>query len=207
MAPRTTAAEFVPPSRELDDLRAAAAQCRGCDLWRPATQVVFGDGDPDARLVLVGEMPGDKEDLAGEPFVGPAGRVLDQALAEAGIDRQQVYTTNAVKHFKYEQRGARRLHKTPSRTEVVSCRPWLEAELESLGPEVLVLLGATAAKAVLGPSFKVTQDRGRDLDSDVAPHVVATIHPSQVLRVPKEGRDEARRGLVEDLRVAAALLD
>lgn len=207
MPPATTAEEFVPPSRQLDVLRSAAAQCRGCDLWRPATQVVFGDGDPDARLVLVGEMPGDNEDVAGEPFVGPAGRILDDALHEAGIDRSTAYVTNAVKHFKYEQRGKRRIHKTPSRSEVVSCRPWLEAELEAVRPEVLVLLGATAAKAILGPSFRVTVDRGRDLDSDVAPHVVATIHPSQVLRVPGPGRADARAGLVADLRVVADLLD
>jgi uracil-DNA glycosylase len=207
MAPETTAQEYLPTSRDLDDLRAAAARCRGCDLWAAATQVVFGAGDPGARVVLVGEMPGDREDLAGEPFVGPAGRILDQALEQAGIDRGATYATNVVKHFKFEERGKRRIHKTPSRTEVVSCRPWLLAELESLRPEVVVLLGATAAKAVMGPSFRVTVDRGRLLDSDVAEHVVATIHPSQVLRVPPADREGALAGLVADLRVVAGLLD
>lgn len=207
MAPKTTAAPFVPATRDLDVLRSAAEACRGCPLWEPATQVVFGAGDPAASVLLVGEMPGDKEDLAGEPFVGPAGRILDQALEAAGIDRTRCYTTNAVKHFKYEQRGARRIHKTPSRTEVVSCRPWLEAELDTVAPEVLVLLGATAAKAVLGPGFRVTADRGRLLESDAAPAVVATVHPSQVLRVPREGRDDALAGLVADLTVVAGLLD
>lgn len=206
MAPKTTAAEFVPASRDLDELRRAATECRGCDLWAPATQVVFGQGDPRARVILVGEQPGDKEDRAGEPFVGPAGRILDQALGEAGLDRSRTYLTNAVKHFKFEERGKRRIHKTPSRTEVVSCRPWLEAEVASLRPEVLVLLGATAAKAVMGPSFRVTAERGRVLSSDLAPSVVATVHPSQVLRVPSGDRDEAFAGLVADLRVAAALL-
>jgi uracil-DNA glycosylase family protein len=207
MAPRTTAAGFLPDSRDLDELRQAATRCRGCDLWAPATQVVFGHGPSRARVVLVGEMPGDKEDLAGEPFVGPAGRVLDQALDQAGIERAAAYATNAVKHFKFEERGKRRIHKTPTRTEVVSCRPWLDAELDAIHPEVVVLLGATAAKAIMGPSFRVTVDRGRDLDSDVAEHVVATIHPSQVLRVPPEDRDRALAGLVADLRVVAALLD
>jgi DNA polymerase len=203
---RITAADFVPASRDLDDLRRAAESCRGCDLWAPATQVVFGDGNPNARVVLVGEQPGDKEDLAGKPFVGPAGHILDQALERAGIDRRTVWATNAVKHFKFEERGKRRIHKTPSRTEVVSCRPWLEAEVQALRPEVVVLLGATAAKAVMGPSFKVTVDRGRDLPSDVADHVVATIHPSQVLRVPPQDRDEALAGLVADLSLVPRLL-
>jgi uracil-DNA glycosylase len=207
MGSTTTAAEFLPASRDLDDLRAAAARCRGCPLWEPATQVVFGDGPPRARVVLVGEMPGDAEDLAGVPFVGPAGRVLDEALDRAGIERSSAYATNAVKHFKFEQRGRRRIHKTPSRTEVVSCRPWLEAELAALRPDVVVLLGATASKALLGPSFRVTVQRGRDLHCDVADHVVATVHPSQVLRVPRQGRDDAFDGLVSDLRVVARLLD
>lgn len=155
-----SAADFLPSGRSLSTLREAAASCRGCPLWAPATQTVFGAGPADARVVLVGEQPGDQEDRRGEPFVGPAGRVLDQALDEAGIDRGAAYVTNAVKHFKFEERGKRRLHKTPSATEVRACRPWLTAEIEALAPDVLVPMGATAAKAVHGPDFRVTRHRG-----------------------------------------------
>ena len=214
--PRRTAAEFVPATRDLDQLAAASQGCRGCDLYADASQVVFGGGPPGARLMLVGEQPGDKEDLAGEPFVGPAGKLLDTALARAGIERAPVYVTNAVKHFKFTpaERGVRRIHKTPSRTEVVACRPWLFAELEAVEPEVVVLLGATAAKALLGNDFRVTAHRGEvlrlpreDAPAGVDPSVVGTIHPSAVLRGPAEAREENLAALVADLRVAAALLN
>jgi DNA polymerase len=209
------AADYVPPSRDLVELAAAAQACRGCRLYEDASQVVFGDGPPVARLMLVGEQPGDREDLAGEPFVGPAGKLLDKALVQAGVERSPVYVTNAVKHFKFtpSERGTRRIHKTPSRTEVVACRPWLFAELEAVDPAVVVLLGATAAKSLLGNDFRVTAHRGEvlHLPPDVAPpgvdpSVVATIHPSAVLRGPAEARQENLAGLVADLKVAAGLL-
>lgn len=211
-----TAAEFVPPTRDLAELAAASQTCHGCTLYENASQAVFGEGPPTARLMLIGEQPGDKEDLTGEPFVGPAGRLLDKALAQAGVQRAPVYVTNAVKHFKFtpSERGTRRIHKTPSRTEVVACRPWLFAELGSVEPEVVVLLGATAAKALLGNDFRVTAHRGEVLHlppdgapTGVDPSVVATIHPSVVLRGPAEAREENLAGLVADLRVAAGLLD
>ena len=214
--PRVTAADYVPTGRDLDDLAAASQACRGCDLYANASQAVFGEGPPTARLMLVGEQPGDKEDLAGEPFVGPAGRLLDKALTQAGVARSPVYVTNAVKHFKFtpSERGTRRIHKTPSRTEVVSCRPWLFAELEAVEPEVVVLLGATAAKALLGNDFRVTAHRGEvlhlppdDAPAGVDPRVVATIHPSAVLRGPAEAREENLAALVADLKVAAELLN
>ena len=168
----------------LDQARSKAAGCRACGLWRTASQTVFGEGPVPASMMLVGEQPGDQEDKDGHPFVGPAGRVLDQALTEAGIERDGVYLTNAVKHFKWTPRGKRRIHDKPNRTEVVACRPWLDRELEVVQPAVLVLLGATASQAVLGPSFRVTQSRGLDLaDTGLAAHVVATVHPSAVLRV------------------------
>ena len=207
-----TAAPFIPPDASLEDLAAAAAGCRGCPLWEPATQVVFGAGPPDARLVIVGEQPGDQEDLAGEPFVGPAGRLLDGALEEAGVDRSAAWVTNAVKHFKFRPQGKRRIHATPDTWEVKACTPWLQAEVERLQPEVVVLLGATAGKAVFGPSFRVTQSRGvlmpwppsGDADRYGRGQALATIHPSAVLR--SDDRDAARAGLVADLRVAAAAL-
>jgi DNA polymerase len=205
------AQEFVPEGADLDQLKQAARSCRGCDLYQDATQTVFGDGDPHARVVLLGEQPGDQEDRQGLPFVGPAGRVLDRALDEAGIDREVTYVTNAVKHFKFERAegGKRRIHQSPNRTEIVACRPWLASELELLEPEVLVCLGATASKAVFGPSFKVTQQRGvplssPDLDKSDGMVVVATIHPSAVLR--SRDRDVMYAGLVADLRVAAQVL-
>ena len=196
-----TAAPFVPPTTELAALRDAAAQCRGCPLWEPATQVVFGRGEPSARLLLLGEQPGDVEDQKGLPFVGPAGRLLVQALDEAEVDRSDVYVTNAVKHFKFVARGKRRIHATPDSWEVAACRPWLAAELAAVQPELVVLLGATAAKTVFGSSFRVTQQRGVVLEwpEPDGPRAVATIHPSAVLRA--DDRDSALAGLVADLRV------
>jgi DNA polymerase len=195
-------------SRTLEELRGAAAGCRNCDLWRDATQTVFGEGPANARMMLVGEQPGDQEDRAGHPFVGPAGRLLDDALAEAGIDRDGVYVTNAVKHFKWKARGKRRIHDKPSWGEVGACRPWLDGELETVRPEVLVLLGATAAQALLGRAFRVTRSRGVPIeDSGFAHWTVATVHPSAILRErDDDARHEATRLFVADLRAAAELL-
>ena len=185
-----------------------ASDCRACDLWRDATQTVFGEGPADAELMLVGEQPGDKEDLAGHPFVGPAGRVLDEALAAAGIERDRVYVTNAVKHFKWRARGKRRIHDKPNRMEVAACRPWLDGELAAVQPHVLVLLGATAAQALLGSAFRVTRERGRPIaGTEFAEHVVATVHPSAIVRIrDHDERAEAERGLADDLRTAAGLI-
>ncbi|HEV2784149.1 MAG TPA: UdgX family uracil-DNA binding protein [Actinophytocola sp.] len=204
---------FVPDSADLDELRKAAGGCKGCDLYEAATQTVFGAGPRTARVLMLGEQPGDQEDKAGAPFVGPAGRVLDRALEELGVDRDQVYVTNAVKHFKFvpAERGKRRIHKTPSRTEVVACRPWLLAELRLVRPEFVVLLGAVAAKAVMGPSFKLTEHRGKmfdlpaELDNEPLPpaRALATVHPSSVLRAPD--RDEAYRAFAADLKPLASL--
>jgi DNA polymerase len=206
-APESTgAAAYLPPTRDLAHLREAAEHCRGCDLWKPATQVVFGEGPRDARMVLVGEQPGDREDIEGAPFVGPAGRVLDDALESAGIDRSTVYVTNAVKHFRFEPRGKRRLHKTPSRTEVVACVPWLAAELVAIEPEILVLMGAVAAQSLLGARFSVTRQRGVVPDAAEGRTTVATVHPSSILRAPPELRDEQLGAFVDDLRLAAGLL-
>jgi uracil-DNA glycosylase len=193
--------------RSLKALREEAAGCRACHLWRPATQTVFGEGSPRARLMLVGEQPGDKEDLAGKPFVGPAGRELDRGLEEAGIERGDAYVTNVVKHFKFEERGKRRIHQTPKRFEIDACGPWLEAELEVVSPDALVLLGAVAAKALLGSSFRVTRHRGELLESELAPIVTATIHPSAILRAPDdESRQSQRRACAEDLAVVRRAL-
>ncbi|HEX3242878.1 MAG TPA: UdgX family uracil-DNA binding protein [Solirubrobacterales bacterium] len=201
MAESASAAEFVPESRSLRTLRRAATGCRGCPLWQDATQTVFGEGAREARLMLVGEQPGDREDREGEPFVGPAGRILAQALEGAGIDRGEVYLTNAVKHFKWRPQGKRRLHQTPRAGEVAACRPWLEAELEAVQPAALLALGATAAKALYGPSVRVTKDRGRLIESELAPVAALTIHPSAVLRLREhEERDEALGGLIDDVR-------
>jgi uracil-DNA glycosylase family protein len=201
------ATPFLPGRRSLKALREAAAGCRGCHLWRGATQTVFGEGRKAARLMLVGEQPGDREDLAGEPFVGPAGRELDRGLEAAGIERADVYLTNVVKHFKFEERGRRRIHQTPKRFEIDACKPWLEEELKVVKPEALVLLGATAAKALLGSSFRVTQHRGELLDSELAPIVTATIHPSAILRArDDESRAEEREAFAEDLRAVAKAL-
>jgi uracil-DNA glycosylase family protein len=201
------AAPFLPERRSLKALREAAAGCRGCHLWRGATQTVFGEGRRSSRLMLVGEQPGDREDRAGHPFVGPAGRELDRGLEAAGIDRADVYLTNVVKHFKFEERGRRRIHQTPKRFEIEACTPWLEEELRVVKPEALVLLGATAAKALLGSSFRVTRHRGELLDSDLAPLVTATIHPSAILRAPDdESRLAERESFAEDLRVVSQAL-
>ena len=198
------ATPFLPERRTLDALRDAACGCRGCDLWEPATQTVFGEGPNDATFVLVGEVPGDREDREGRPFVGPAGRELDKALEVAGIDRAEIYVTNAVKHFRFEERGKRRIHQKPDAKQIKACRPWLAAELDLLRPEVLVLLGATAAKSLLGSAFKLMAERGRPLDSDLTAVVVATIHPSSILRGRDgEARQTQRDMLIEDLRVAA----
>jgi DNA polymerase len=210
------AEEFIPATRGLGPLAEAAKACHGCDLYRAAEQTVFGAGPEAARMMLVGEQPGDQEDRVGQPFVGPAGKVLDKALDAAGIERDALYVTNAVKHFKFvrAERGPRRIHKTPSRIEVVACRPWLFAELDTVAPDVVVLMGATAAKSLLGNDFRLTAHRkevlrpvaGADLPTfDAA--LVVTVHPSSILRGPPQSRDEALNGLVADLRFAAALLD
>jgi DNA polymerase len=200
------AGPFLPERRSLKTLREAAKGCRGCHLWRQATQTVFGEGLRRAKLVFVGEMPGDREDRQGRPFVGPAGRELDRALQEAGIDRGDVYVTNAVKHFAFEERGKRRLHRTPKRFEVEACRPWLDAELAVVRPEIIVLLGATAGKALLGATFKLTPHRGRPIESDLASLVSATIHPAAILRQPDDDRRHAERlAFIRDLDRIAAL--
>jgi uracil-DNA glycosylase len=201
-----SAAPLVPPNPTLPKLREAAAGCKACDLWKTGTQTVFGEGRKAAEVMLVGEQPGDREDTEGRPFVGPAGRLLDEALDEAGIDRELAYVTNAVKHFKWTPRGKRRIHQKPNWSEIAACRPWLDAELAVVKPRVLVPMGATAAQALLGRQFRVTKDRGRPVDSDLAPVVIATIHPSAILRAQDEDRDREYRGLVEDLRTVAAAL-
>jgi len=194
-------------SPDLDALRQQAATCTACDLYERATQTVFGEGPPDARVVLMGEQPGDQEDRAGRPFVGPAGRILDRALEEAGIDRDAVYVTNAVKHFKWRPAGKVRLHQKPNAAEIRACSQWWRSEVDVLDPDVLVLLGATAAQAVLGPKVRVTRDRGTFLHApDFAFDALVTIHPSAVLRAQRDDRDDALRGLVRDLRVVAERL-
>lgn len=202
------AASLVPDDPTLDDLVAAAAGCRACDLWSRATQTVFGAGPEGADLMLVGEQPGEREDVEGAPFVGPAGKVLDRALAAAGIARERAYATNVVKHFKWTPRGKRRLHQTPNVAEQAACRPWLEAELAVVRPKVLVALGATAATSLLGRGFRVTRDRGRFVESPLAPYVLATVHPSSILRARDDDeRHLAMEGFVADLAVAASVLD
>jgi uracil-DNA glycosylase len=191
----------------LDELRAEAAGCRACPLWQTGTQTVFGEGSSSAEVMFVGEQPGDQEDRQGRPFVGPAGRVLDEALAAAGIDRGATYVTNAVKHFKWEARGKRRIHAKPTWTEQTACRPWLESELQVVRPRVLVCLGATAAQSLLGKQFRVTKERGRWLESELAEYVTATIHPSSILRQrDDESRHRELAGFVQDLRLVAAVL-
>jgi DNA polymerase len=203
MADRKDATPWVPESRDLGDLESAAHDCRGCELWQPATQVVFGSGERSARIVLVGEQPGDQEDTQGESFVGPAGRLLDDALAEAGIDRETAYLTNAVKHFRFQQRGKRRIHQKPDLGHLVACHPWLDAELEAVDSRVVVAMGATAARAVLGRPVKIGEVRGQLLEEDPRP-VLVTTHPSAVLRLRgRDGYGEAYASLVEDLRVVA----
>jgi uracil-DNA glycosylase family protein len=201
-----SAAEFLPERLTLPALREAAAGCRGCHLWQVGTQTVFGEGAAGASAVFVGEQPGDHEDRAGKPFVGPAGRIFDEALEAAGIDRTSVYVTNAVKHFKWQARGKRRIHQKPNWTEMTACRPWLEAELAVVKPRVLVLLGATAAQSLLGRQFRVTQHRGELLDSDLAEAVTATVHPSSILRGEPSAREANLAAFVSDLTVVAKLL-
>jgi len=196
----------APPAdaRSVEQLRAAAAICRACDLWRDATQTIFGEGPSQSRLMLVGEQPGDQEDRQGHPFVGPAGRVLDQGLDEAGIDRRRVYLTNAVKHFRFTVRGKRRLHEKPNAAQVRACRPWLEAEIAVVQPRLIVLLGATAAQAVMGPDFRVSKQRGEVLPSPFGVPVLATVHPSSILRATDAvSRDTAMSSFISDLMVAA----
>ena len=217
-APRQTAASFLPDPLTLETARAAAKSCRGCDLWKNATQTVFGEGSRRAKVMLIGEQPGNSEDLEGHPFVGPAGRVLDRALEAAGIERKQTYVTNVVKHFKWEPppprtpmgqpRGKVRLHKKPNSKEIGACRPWLEAEIELVKPQVVVALGATAAQALLGSTFRVSREHGRFVESELAPYVTATIHPSSILRQrTDEERDQAMASLVDDLRRVRDALD
>jgi uracil-DNA glycosylase len=207
--PAGTAARLLPERRSVRSLRKAAAGCRACPLWRNATQTVFGKGSASADLMLVGEQPGDREDVEGTPFVGPAGRILDQALEDAGIDRGDVYVTNVVKHFKWRQgRGKRRLHQRPNAEEIGACRPWLEAELEAVRPRILVCLGATAAKALFGSSFRVTKERGKFIDSELAPRATATVHPSSILRIDDVAeRDLARNEFSRDLAAVGRELD
>ena len=194
------------PRQSLAKLREEAARCTACDLYKTGTQTVFGEGKASAEVVFVGEQPGDQEDLQGRPFVGPAGKLLDKALADAGIDRTQVYLTNAVKHFKWVARGKRRIHQKPNWSEVAACRPWLDGELEAIKPRVLVCLGATAAQALLGRDFRVSRQRGVPVDSDLAEHVLATVHPSSILRGDPESREQEYQALVDDLRAVAKLV-
>ena len=203
----TSAADFLPDSLDLKKLAAAAKHCRGCELYKNATQTVFGAGQATARAVFVGEQPGDQEDLAGKPFVGPAGRLLDDVLVEVGIERRAVYVTNAVKHFKWKPSGKRRLHAKPSAREMAACRPWLEAELASIEPELIVCLGATAAQSLLGPAFRITQQRGRILKRPGLLPLLATYHPSAILRAPDaEARHRMRGEFAADLRKVARRL-
>jgi uracil-DNA glycosylase len=200
---KSSAAEFVPPTKDLQQLRAAASVCRGCELYARATHVVFGEGRPDAKVVMVGEQPGDEEDVKGHPFVGPAGRLLNKAMLEAGLDRDQIYVTNAVKHFKWIERGKRRIHAKPSGIEISACRPWLEAELASIQPELVVCLGATAAQSLMGRDFRVTTERGIFFPHRWAKELVATIHPSAILRMPDRYQEEYAL-FVHDLKLIAA---
>src|SRR5580658_8385762 len=204
--PPKSAEPSIQPNASLEELKAAAKKCQACDLWKHATQTVFGEGLPNAKIILIGEQPGNQEDLKGKPFVGPAGHLLDEALAEAGIDRKKVYGTNAVKHFKWEPRGKRRIHKKPSAGEIAACRPWLEAEIAALHPQIIVCLGATAAQALLGRDFRVTEHRGEMLESSLAPHVMATVHPSSILRAPDEKtRHEQEHQFLQDFKKIAKI--
>jgi len=195
------AEEFIPDQLTLESLREAASGCRGCDLWEDATQTVFGDGGKHANVMLIGEQPGDREDIEGKPFVGPAGRILDEGLEAAQIARTSVYVTNAVKHFRFTRRGKRRLHEKPNSQQVRACRPWLQAEVETVRPSLLVLLGATAAQSLLGPTFRVTQHRGKVIPTPLGIPAVATVHPSSILRAPDgAAREEAMAAFIADLR-------
>jgi DNA polymerase len=199
-----SATPLLPLHGNLEDLKEAAKNCKACDLWKHSTQTVFGEGAPNAKIMFVGEQPGDQEDLEGRPFIGPAGKLLDTALADVGIERKKVYVTNAVKHFKWEPRGKRRIHKKPNAAEIAACRPWLDAEIAALRPKIIVLLGATAAQSLLGLDFRVTQHRGELLKSDLAPFVMATVHPSSILRAPDEqARHDAMKQFIADLKKIA----
>lgn len=202
-----TAAEYLPPGRSLSVLEKAATHCKGCELFKRATQTVFGEGSETAEMFFVGEQPGDQEDRQGRPFVGPAGRLLDETLEAVGVDRGNIYITNAVKHFKWEPRGKRRLHKKPSVRELAACRPWLDAEIEAIQPRIIVCLGATAAQSLLGREFRITRQHGELLEFEARRHILATWHPSAVLRVPDStARKTKREELIADLRMAATVL-
>jgi len=203
----SSAENLIPEPLTLPTLKEAAADCQACDLWKKGTQTVFGDGRSRSKVMFVGEQPGNEEDLTGKPFVGPAGRLFDSALMEAGINRKQTYVTNVVKHFKWEPRGKRRIHKKPNAQEVSACRPWLEAEIALTRPKVIVALGATAAQALLGPKFRVTKQRGEFIESTLAPYVMATVHPSSILRAPDdETRHLEYRRFVDDLKKLARVI-
>ena len=202
-----SAEEFFPARKSLKAFREAATDCKACDLWKRGTQTVFGEGARHAEIVFVGEQPGNEEDLTGKPFVGPAGRLLNDALIEADIDRAKTYVTNVVKHFKWEPRGKRRIHKKPNAREIAACRPWLEAEIDLVKPKVIVCLGATAAQALLGPKFRVSKQRGQFIESTLAPYIMATVHPSSILRAPDdETRHDEKRRFVDDLKQVADVL-
>jgi uracil-DNA glycosylase family protein len=204
---KSTAEDLIPPRPTLSLLKEAAADCKACDLWKRGTQTVFGEGRRRSKVMFVGEQPGNEEDLAGKPFVGPAGRLFDAALEEAGIDRKQTYVTNVVKHFKWEPRGKRRIHKKPNAQEIAACRPWLEAEIALIKPDVIVALGATAAQSLFGPQFRVTKQRGQFLESTLASYVMATVHPSSILRAPDdETRRLEHRRFVDDLKKLARVI-
>ena len=201
-----TAAPLIPSRPTLNKLRIAAAGCQACDLWKTGTQTVFGEGKPSSTVMFIGEQPGNAEDLKGRPFVGPAGGLLDKALEEAGIDRTKVYVTNVVKHFKWEPRGKKRIHKKPNAAEITACRPWLHAEINLIHPRVIICLGSTAAQAILGPKFKVSTQRGTFVQSPLAPFVTATVHPSSILRAPSDDRrhEEMARFIADLKKIAAA---
>jgi DNA polymerase len=202
-----SAADFFPKRKSLKAFREAAADCQACDLWERGTQTVFGEGARHAEVLFIGEQPGNEEDLTGHPFVGPAGRLLDEALEAAGIDRRQTYVTNVVKHFKWEPRGKRRIHKKPNAGQIYACQPWLEAEITLVKPSVIVCLGATAAQALLGSKFKVSKQRGQFIESTLAPYLTATVHPSSILRAPdEETRHLEKRRFIDDLKRVARVL-
>ena len=207
MPSKSPAEDLIPPRPTLSSLKDAAADCQACDLWKTGTQTVFGEGGRRSHVLFVGEQPGNEEDLTGKPFVGPAGRLFDNALEEAGINRKQTYVTNVVKHFKWEPRGKRRIHKKPNSIEIASCRPWLEAEIALIKPDVIVALGATAAQSLLGPQFRVTKQRGEFIPSTLAPYVMATVHPSSILRAPDdETRHLEMRLFIDDLKKLAKVI-
>jgi uracil-DNA glycosylase len=202
-----SASDLIPDRPSLPSLREAAADCRACDLWKLGTQTVFGEGRRRAKVMFIGEQPGNEEDLTGKPFVGPAGKLFDTALAAAGIDRSQTYVTNVVKHFKWEPRGKRRIHKKPNAVEIAACHPWLQAEIALIKPDVIVALGATAAQTLLGPKFRVTKERGKFLESNLAPYMMATVHPSSILRAPDdETRRLELRRFIDDLKKLARVI-